>query len=126
MYIFDRRHTDRFTINGGKIHFESRNGDFVSAQMIDLTQSSVRFEIKEAMIIGDWIEVEIDIPGFHIVSIKGKVVWTSDILLDKPAFAVVQFLPFGTDLKYNSMNTREQIRIIIDKYCHRVNSGTPD
>jgi hypothetical protein len=126
VYIFDRRHSDRFAINGGKVHFESMSGDFVSAHLIDLTHSSVRFEIKEAMIIGDGIEVEIDIPGFHIVSVKGRVVWTSDILLDKPAFAVVQFLPFGTDLRYNSMKTRDQVRTIIDKFCHRIKPSTPD
>lgn len=126
MHSFDRRHSDRFSVTGAKVHFISRKGELLQFPLADLTHSSVRFEIAEELINGDDIEVAIDIPGFHLVTIKGKVVWNSNPLLENPAYAVVQFLPFGTDPRYNSMRTHDQIKTIIERYGVRgEKSGNP-
>ncbi len=125
MYLFDRRHSDRFLVAGATVHFQSRQGKLVQSPLSDLTHSSLRFEITENLIIGDEIEISVDVPGFNLVRIRGNVVWTSDPLLESPAYAVVQFLPFGTDPRYNSMQIRDQIKIIIKKFSDRVDPGTP-
>ena len=125
MYLFDRRNSDRFFIAGARVHFKTRKGELVLSPLADLTRSSARFVITEELIISDKIEIGIDVPGHHLVRIKGTVVWTSSPLIENPAFAVVQFLPFGTDSRYNSMRTHEHVKAIIEKHSDRIDTGTP-
>jgi len=121
--VFDRRHSERFSVAGAKLHFKTHHGDTVESEIADLTNSSVRFKIAHDPISEDIIEVGIDVPGFHLVRIRGRIIWKSDPAQENPAFAVMQFLPFGTDERYNSMGTRNQIKTIIEKHTQRNEPG---
>ena len=120
MTSYDRRHSDRFYVAGGKVHFTTRKGEPAFSSLADLTQSSIKFEIEEELIVGDQIEVIIEVPGFRMIPVKGRVAWTSSPLLNNPAHAVVQFLPFGTDSRYNTMRIHEQIKTIIEQRSRRI------
>ena len=120
MHSYDRRHSDRYYVAGGKVHFTTHKGEPAFSPLADLTQSSIKFEIDEELIVGDQIEVVIEVPGFRVISVKGWVAWTSNPLLDSPAFAVVQFLPFGTDPRYNTMRSHDQIKTIIEQRSRRI------
>ena len=118
--MYDRRHSNRFSITGARVHFTNRSNEVVQVALADLTNSSVRFKIDEELIIGDELMIGIDVPEIRLVVVRGTVVWSANPLIEEPAYAVVQFLPFGTDSRYNSMHVREQIRNIIENYGSRI------
>ncbi len=121
--MFDRRYSERFSVANAKLHLKTHHGDMVEYTIADMTNSSVRFELGHDLFSEDIIEVGIDVPGFHLVRIRGRIIWKSDPVRENPAFAVMQFLPFGTDERYNSMHTRSQIKTIIEKHTQRDETG---
>ena len=105
MYQIERRHLDRFKMPGAKISYKLPDGSSSCVKLVDITRSSIRFEINNSVVIGEIIELEIIVPRKDKIFIKGHVVWTSKPDSESPAYAVVQFLPFGSDERYNSMQS---------------------
>jgi len=114
--MFERRHADRFLVPGATLRV-FQNGDVSENFSVkDMTKSSVRFEIKASIIKGEEIKVELNIPEMEPFTLKGHVVWAVDPNLQDKASAVIQFLPFGTDERYNSIECYEQLSRVVDKY----------
>ena len=82
----------------------------------DLTLSSACFKIKHPLKLGEYIELEIIVPNKEIISVKGIV-----SRLEIPTYAVAQFFAFGTDERYNSMNSYDQLKKIMNEYLMAVN-----
>jgi hypothetical protein len=116
----ERRHADRLQIIGANVIYTLNNGQFGLQPLNDLTMSSARFEIDHIMKDEDIIELELIIPGEDKVYVKGKVIRLSNPAFEHPPYVVIQFLPFGTDERYNSMQSYEQLKNLIDKYLQTV------
>ena len=65
---------------------------------------------------GAFIEIEIAIPTKQKLVVKGHVIWTKQKESNRPGFAVVQFLPVGTDERFNSTENISQINDLIDEF----------
>ncbi len=120
MYQIERRHLDRFKIPGAEVSYKLPDGSSSRVKLIDITRSGIRFEINNPVIIGEIIELEIIVPRKDKIFIKGHVVWTSKPNSENPAYAVVQFLPFGSDERYNSMQSYEQHKELSEVYLQSV------
>ena len=120
MYQIERRHLDRFNIPGAEIIYKLPDGTSSRVKLVDATRSGVRFEINNPVIIGEIIELEIIVPQNDNIFIKGHVVWTSKPDSENPAYAVVQFLVFGSDERYNSMQSYEQLKELSEEYLQSV------
>ena len=120
MYQIERRHLDRFKIPGAEISYKLLDGSWSCVILIDITRSGVRFEIKNTVNVGEIIELEIIVPKKDKIFIKGHVVWTSKSNSENPSYAVVEFLPFGSDERYNSMHSYEQLKELSEEYLHSV------
>ncbi len=120
MYQIERRHLDRFKIPGAEISYKLPDGSWSRVNLVDITRSGVRFENKNTINIGEIIELEIIVPRKNKIFIKGHVVWTSNPDSKSPAYAVVQFLVFGSDERYNSMRSYEQLKELSEEYLQSV------
>jgi len=114
----DRRYTDRFTVPDGKVIYKLSTGKATAAPIKDITNGGLCFELDEITHIGNQIELEILIPGKTKLILKGNIRWASLGAEEDRGFAGVQFLPFGTDDRYNSMKSHDQLRAVID-YCQQ-------
>jgi hypothetical protein len=112
----ERRHTDRLKILGANVVYTLKNGQFGLKPLIDITRSSACLEVDHPINKGEFIELEVIIPGRTKIFIKGTVTRLSDPISERPAYIVVQFLPFGTDERYNSMECYQQLIDMIEQY----------
>ena len=118
----ERRYFKRVAVPGAKVSYAQRKGfhnsDELSgtAPLADITQMSVRFETAQTLHPGAYIEIEIMPPGKEKILAKGNIVWVSDPAAGKPGYAVVQFLPFGTDERYNPLNSLQQLKELTQQY----------
>lgn len=112
---FDRRHRDRLKILGAEVIYTLKNGQFAIKPLIDLTRSSARFEVEHSIQNKDFIKLEIIIPGKDKIPVKGTVIRLSDPVSEDPSYVVIQFLPFGTDERYNSMESYDLLGALIEE-----------
>jgi hypothetical protein len=120
MYQIERRHLDRFKIPGAEVSYKLPNGSSSCVKLVDITRSGIRFETKNGVNIGEIIELEIIVPRKDKIIIKGHVVWTSNPDSKNLPYAVVQFLVFGSDERYNSMQSYEQLKELSEEYLQTV------
>jgi hypothetical protein len=120
MYQIERRQLDRFKIPGAEILYTLPDGSSSRVMLVDITRSGVRFEINNPVIVGELIELEIIVPRKDKIFIKGHVVWTSKLDSENPAYAVVQFIVFGSEDRYNSMQSYEQLKELSEEYLQTV------
>jgi hypothetical protein len=92
------------------------NGQFNLKPLNDITKSSARFEVDHPMKKGEFIELEIIIPGRKKIHVKATVIRSSIPTTEHPPYVVVQFLPFGSDKRYNSMECYKQLSELIEQY----------
>jgi hypothetical protein len=110
IFDHDRRYSDRFSINGARLEYRAKDGALKNCNLIDMTKISARFEIDHHINTDDKLEIKIILPDWEKIVLKTMVVWSSNPAFEKPAYAVVQFLPFGTDSRYNSMESYHKLR----------------
>jgi hypothetical protein len=114
--IIERRHFERLSILGAKVLYKRNNGHVALVPINDLTLRSMCFKIKHPLKLGEHIELDIIIPDKAAINVKGIVT-----RLEIPAYAVAQFYAFGTDERYNSMDSYDQLKKIMDEYLVAVN-----
>ena len=116
MVKYERRYLDRFEIPGAKIQYRLQNEISATLELIDITKISVRFFVKHKISAGEYIELDILVKGKEKISVKGHVVWTLENDNNIKSSAVVQFLPFGTDERINSIENYEQLAQLVEEY----------
>lgn len=114
--IIERRHFERLSILGAKVLYKRKNGQVALMPINDLTLSSICFRIKHPLKLGEHIELDIIIPNKETISVKGIV-----SRIEIPTYAVAQFFAFGSDERYNSMSSYDQLKKIINEYLVAVN-----
>ena len=113
---YERRYSERYPLPDAKITYKLGTGDSDETPVKDITHGGVCFEFSHSAEVGHQLEIEFEIPGKAKFVLKGNIVWTSAGSEDDPGFAAAQFLPYGTDERYNSMKNRDRLRNII-KEC---------
>lgn len=112
----ERRHSVRLSFLGAQVIYKRKNGQCGCVPLKDLTKSSASFSIEHYLQFGEVVELEIKIPDNEIITIKGIITRLSDPSLEDTRYAVVQFLAFGTDERYNSMECYQQLGELTEKY----------
>ena len=118
MEKYDRRYLDRLEIPGAKIEYKLQNGRTATTGLINLTKISVRFYTKHKFKTDELVEISIKIIDKETIRVKGNVVWFQTAKENEfnKANAVVQFLPFGTDEKYNSLKSYDLLAQVEEEY----------
>lgn len=107
---YERRYSERYKLPGAKINYKTDNGNGHEKSVKDITHSGICFEFSHTGEEGNKLEIELIIPGRDKIVLKGNIVWTSVESQSGPGFAAAQFLPFGTDERYNTMENHKKLR----------------
>jgi Tfp pilus assembly protein PilZ len=108
--MLERRHSDRFEIPGARVNYYVNDGEEIQMPLKNITHGGICFEIMYPLELGELVEVDIKLPGNNEIFVKGNVVWTTELA------AAVQFLPFGTDERYNSFKSYQQIKEVLTEH----------
>ncbi len=108
--MLERRHSDRFEILGARVNYSLQNGKKAQMPLRNITHGGICFSIEHHLEKGDLVELDIKLPGNAEIFVKGNVVWASK--LD----AAVQFLPFGTDIRYNSFTSYQKLKELLTEH----------
>jgi hypothetical protein len=113
---YEKRNTERYAVPGSRVEYKLEGGQSAETPVKDITHGGLCFEFEHSAEEGNLIEIEIRIPGREKLVLKGNIVWTSISSTDDPNYAAMQFLPFGTDERYNSMKYHERLKKLL-KQC---------
>ena len=108
--MLERRHSDRFEIPGARVNYCLQNGARAQMPLKNITHGGICFGVDHPLEKGDLVEVDIKLPGNAEIYVKGNVVWASKF------DAAVQFLPFGTDERYNSFASYQKIKAVLTEH----------
>jgi len=108
--MLERRHSDRFEIPGARVNYNLQNGNKAQMPLRNITHGGICFAVEHPLEKGDLVEIDIKLPGNAEIAVKGNVVWASK--LD----AAVQFLPFGTDERYNTFTSYQRIKEVLTEH----------
>lgn len=111
MLKLERRYLDRIKIPGAEVEYKSKDGNTTKGELIDLTKISVKFYIDCELNEGDFIEIVIYVEDREEIHVKGNIVWIKIVNENNISrtVGVVQFLPFGSDERYNSLDCYEKL-----------------
>jgi hypothetical protein len=110
---YDRRYNERYPLPGATVSYKLNADNAVDKTLKDITHGGVCFEFSHSTEVGSQLEIEITIPGKESLVLKGNIVWTAVENVGEPGYAAIQFLPFGTDKRYNSMENHDKLKELI-------------
>ena len=110
---YDRRYNERYPLPGATVKYQIDVDKAAEKPVKDITHGGVCFEFSHSTEVGSELEIEIAIPGKGTLVLKGNIVWTAVENTKKTGYAAMQFLPFGTDNRYNSMENHDKLRELI-------------
>jgi hypothetical protein len=110
---YDRRYNERYPLPAAKVRYKVDENEVHGKSVKDITHSGVCIEFSHSTEVGSQIEIELTIPGKDSLVLKGNIVWTGFQNADKAGYAGMQFLPFGTDERYNTMDDHDKLRKLI-------------
>ena len=113
----ERRIAQRIVISGAKVNYKLENGDTGSSRLENLTKNSACIQLKQRVLSGQSIEIELVIPKKPKIFVKAKIVWVLPRgSYEEGANIGIQFRPFGKEEKYNAPESEEQLLKIIKEY----------
>jgi hypothetical protein len=116
LYDLDRRHADRYKVTDGKIKYRLSSGHGDVTSIRDIAQNSASFQINHSLQPGDTLELEIIIPSKDKINLKAICVRILEQAENNLSFAAVQFMPYSTIERFNSLRTQEQMRRLIEEF----------
>ncbi len=115
MAEYERRYTERYPLPEAKVEYKLEDGASAKAPAKDITQGGLCFEFSHSAEKGHLVEVILQIPGKANLTLKGNIVWTSVSQSENPNLAAIQFLPFGTDDRYNTMENHKKLKHLLQE-----------
>jgi hypothetical protein len=116
----ERRYLDRFYIPDAKIRYLCKDERSACVPLADFTKISARFSAEHNLREGDPLDLELLIPDKEAIMIKGIVILITEPDSNHSIYHVVQFLPFGSDERYNSMESHKQLTEVTVEYLQAV------
>jgi Tfp pilus assembly protein PilZ len=113
----ERRIAKRIVISGAVVNYKLENGDTGTSRLENLTKNSACIQLKQRVLSGQSIELELVIPKQPVISVKAKIVW----VLPRGGYEEgsnigIQFRPFGKEEKYNPPETEDQLKKVMAEY----------
>lgn len=113
----DRRIAKRIVISGAQVNYILENGDTGTSRLENLTKNSACIQLKQRVLSGQSIDLELVIPKQPVIKVKAKIVW----VLPRGGYEEgsnigIQFRPFGKEEKYNSPQTEDQLTKVMEAY----------
>jgi len=111
----ERRSIKRIQVPGAKVRLKKQTGLNVfnvlskPSALIDISKSGLSFEINEEYRYGDIIYVRLSFPDGRSFSLKGNIRWFNNGTPENPRVGI-QFYPFGSGRRYNSIKALEYLR----------------
>ncbi|MEJ2543969.1 MAG: PilZ domain-containing protein [Calditrichaceae bacterium] len=111
----ERRSIKRIQVPGAKIRLKKTTGLGVfnllskPSELIDISKSGISFRIEEECRYGETVCFRITFPDGRNFSLKGRIRWYNDGTPENPRVGV-QFYPFGSGRRYNSIKALEYLR----------------
>ena len=113
----ERRFTKRIIISGAKVNYKLENGGKGSSRMENLTNNSVCIQLKQRVLSGQPIELNLIIPKKPVIPVKAKILWALPRGgYEEGSTIGIQFRPFGIEEKHNSLETQKQLEKIVAEY----------
>ena len=115
----DRRKLERVAIPDAWVIYHKDDALYRFGILLNISRSAVCFEIQDSLGIDAFLELEIVIPNKDKLILRGTNIREGESLFRDESteiyyykYAVVQFAPFGTDERYNSMPILERLKSI--------------
>jgi len=113
----ERRIAKRIVISGAKVNYKLENGETGTSRLENLTKNSACIQLKQRVLSGQSIKLELVIPDHPLISVKAKIVW----VLPRGGYEEgsnigIQFRPFGNEEKYNPPEIESQLEKIMEEY----------
>jgi len=119
MYVFERRQIERFKIPRMRIKYIYKEKKYFD-RIVNFSRSSVCFESKQPLDIESPITLSVNHNKKNI-KLKGNVIRVSNSKPgDYPYHIVIQFLAFGSDKRYNSMDSYTQLKRLEAEYIENI------
>jgi hypothetical protein len=113
----ERRIAKRIVISGAKVNYKLENGETGTSRLENLTKNSACIQIKQRVLSGQSIELELIIPEQPVVAVKAKIVWVlSRGGYEEGSNIGIQFRPYGKEEKYNAPEIEDQLNKIMEAY----------
>jgi hypothetical protein len=115
----DRRKLKRVAIPDTWVIYYKDDSLYRFGILLNISRSAVCFEIQDSLGIDTFLELEIIIPNKEKLILRGSDIREGESLFRAEnteiyyyKYAVVQFAPFGTDDRYNSLQILERLKSI--------------
>jgi Tfp pilus assembly protein PilZ len=113
----ERRVAKRIVISGAKANYKLENGETGTSRLENLTKNSACIQLKQRILSGQSIELDLIIPNQPVISVKAKIVW----VLPRGGYEEgsnvgIQFRPFGKEEKFNAPETEDLLKIVMEEY----------
>jgi Tfp pilus assembly protein PilZ len=113
----ERRVYKRISIAGAKAHYQLENGETGSSRIENLTKNSVCIQLKQRILVGQPIDLELTIPGKPTVQVKAKIVWVLPRGgFDAGSIVGIKFRPYGEETNNNSFETKKVMETIVESF----------
>jgi len=117
MHDIERRIAQRIVISGAKVNYKLENGETGSSRLENLTKNSACIQLKQRVLSGQSIEVELVIPKNPKIFVKAKIVW----VLPRGSYEEgsnigIQFKPYGKEEKFNPPEIEKQLLKIMKEF----------
>jgi predicted Fe-Mo cluster-binding NifX family protein len=84
----------------------------------DISWGGTSFEVRQCLKPGTPMDLKIIIPGTEKLMIKGRIAWKNYDPYNNRSFAGIQFLPFGEEKNYNSLQCYKRLDQITKQYLY--------
>jgi len=121
----ERRSLKRIQIPGAKVRLKRSTGLNIfnvlnkSSALINISKSGLSFEIDEEFRSGDTIEIYVAFPDGKGFNLKGKIRWLKNMIPNNSRIDI-QFYPFGSNRRYNSIKALEYLRKMDGQQIERI------
>ena len=113
----ERRIAKRIVISGAKVNYKLENGETGTSRLENLTKNSACIQLKQRVLSGQSIELDLIIPNQPIISVKAKIVWVLPRGgYEEGANIGIQFRPFGKEEKFNDPQAEDQLQKVMETY----------
>jgi Tfp pilus assembly protein PilZ len=117
MSATERRSDKRVVIPGARVKYRLENGESGSTRLENMCRNSACIKIKQRVLSGQQIELDLIINDNPIISLKAKIVWVlSRGGYEEGSTVGLEFRPFGSGDRENDLEKKQQIDKIMDKF----------
>ena len=123
----ERRACKRIVIPDGQVYYKKQKRVSLLRKysgpvpMKDISKSGICFSTKDTLQTGEIVLLEILLPGYDSIRLKGEIRWINIDSTAGATFTGLQFLPFGVKKHFNSLDSLNKLRSITEQLENQTN-----